>query len=77
VKIFKSEKFSKNVFNSWPFRGGLPFDGSRQRFLLQNTLLNIFELDDMHAPLPDLKYKLQFLLNLLYRLIGEVLLFLI
>jgi len=62
VKIFsKSEKFSK-VFS---IRGGFPFNGSCQRFLLQNTLFNVLKLDDMHASLPNLKYMPQFLLDLL------------
>jgi hypothetical protein len=54
-------KFSK-LFS---IQGGFLFYGSCQGFLLQNTLFNVLELDDMHASLPNLKYRPQFLLNLL------------
>jgi len=60
-KISQKMKISK-LFS---IQGGFLFYGSCQGFLLQNTLFNVLELDDMHASLPNLKYRPQFLLNLL------------
>ena len=59
-KISQKWKKFKSIFNFGPFWGGLPYDGSYWGSLLknlQNALFNVSELYDVHAFLPDLKYR--------------------
>jgi hypothetical protein len=69
VEKFSKMKFFQKQFQCSPFQVGLSPDGFRLEFFSNEICKNHCPMsqssDDMHAFLPDLKYRPPFLLNLL------------
>jgi hypothetical protein len=78
VEKFSIVKIFQKQFQCSPFQVGLPLDGFRLEFFSNEICKNHCRMSqslyDMHASLPDLKYRSSFLLNLLVVLIAEDLL---